>query len=112
MKKLTIQNIEKLEGQIISEYRVQTIEVDDIHREDGYYIISCVATTIGTRYLTILINRRVYDGEHVKVSFETGCIATDTENRTAWFPVWLEDIQSVEGFMEKIKWNISNREWV
>lgn len=106
MKKLTIQNIEKLEGQIISEYRVQTIEVDDIHRE--YYIISCVGTTIGTRYLTILINRRVYegDGEHVKVSFETSA-----GNRTAWFPVWLEDIRSVEGFVEKIKWNINNREW-
>jgi hypothetical protein len=108
MKKLTIQNIEKLEGQIISEYRVQTIEVDDIHREDGYYIISCVTTTIGARYLTILINRKIYDGdgEHVKVSFETSA-----GNRTAWFPVWLENIQSVEEFVEKIKWNINNREW-
>jgi hypothetical protein len=103
-KKLTINGIEKLEGNIISDFRVQTIEVDD------YYTISCLDIVRGTLYLTIIINREINlyaDEEYVVAVMETS-----SGNRTNQFWIWLRNITTIDEFIDCIRWNIKNKEWI
>jgi hypothetical protein len=114
MKKLTIPNIdEKLKGEKISEYVVQSIgrNIDSL---GDSYVINCVnpinvyqSGTIHT--LTIHLIRDIHTdekGELVKV-----WMRLHNGKRTAVFRIWIENMQSMEDWISGIEYNIRNSGW-
>jgi hypothetical protein len=106
--KLTINNLEKLKGQKIRGYVVQSID-RNIDPLGDSYVINCLdPVTLYRHTLTIHLIREIHTdekGELVKVWMGLG------GRRTAVFRMWIENMQSMEDWIRGIEWNIRNSGW-